>query len=106
MPSPLRSFFTKEGGLHISHIKPSSPLHTKLEGRWLADEPRRLQGAGTPRYKFEVHSRSSTRSQHLALTLSLALHLTKLVLNLMIWSMSSLVSLENFFIVSVASHEL
>jgi hypothetical protein len=52
MPSPLRSFSMKEGDLHVPRIKPSSPLHTKPEGQWLADEPPKLQGAGTPRYNL------------------------------------------------------
>jgi hypothetical protein len=37
---------------------------------------------------------------------SLALHLTKLVINLRIWSMSSLIGLENFSRVSITSREL
>jgi hypothetical protein len=40
----LRSFSMKDGGLHVPRTKPSSPLHTKLEGQWLAGEPPRLQG--------------------------------------------------------------
>jgi hypothetical protein len=108
MPPSVRSFPWRKG-LLVPRTKMLSPLYTKPEGRRLADEPQRLQGAGTPRYKLEVHSRTITRSQHLALTLfrsSLALHLIKLVLNLRIWSMSSLVGLENFSRVYLASHEL
>jgi hypothetical protein len=43
-------------GLLVLYIIPctklSLPLHTKPKGRRLADEPRRPQGAGTPRYKL------------------------------------------------------
>jgi hypothetical protein len=33
MPPALRSFSTKEGGLHVPPHKVSSPLHTKSKGR-------------------------------------------------------------------------
>jgi hypothetical protein len=72
--------------------------------------PQRLQEIGILRYKLEVHSRTITRSiipySHTLSKPSLELHLTKLVLNLRIRSMSFLIGLENFSRVSVVSHEL
>ena len=64
---PLRSFSMKDGSLHVPYTKLSSPLHTKPEGRWFAGEPLKLQA---PRYKLELHSSTSHKAQHLALTLS------------------------------------
>ena len=87
----LVPFSTKEL-LHVPCTKPSTPLHTKLEGRRLAGEPPKLQEAGTPRYKFEQLSSSTqgtTLCSHTQTWASLALSLTKLVLNLGVWSMSS-----------------
>jgi hypothetical protein len=43
--------FPRRRGL-VPRTKLSSPLHTKLEGRRLADEPRRLQEAGTPKLQL------------------------------------------------------
>jgi hypothetical protein len=48
MSSPLTSFSTKGGGLHIPHTQVSTTLHTKLEGWRIAREPLRPQGSGTP----------------------------------------------------------
>jgi hypothetical protein len=52
------------------------------------------------------HHNITTPCSHTLSRASLTLNLTKLVLNLRIWSMSSLVVLENFSRVSVASHKL
>ena len=40
-------------GLHVPRTKLSTLLHIKLEGRRIAGEPPKLQGAGVPRYKLE-----------------------------------------------------
>jgi hypothetical protein len=100
----------KEGGLHIPRIKPSSPLHSKLEGRRFAGEPPRLQRAGTPRYNLwftqEIAHKAVTPC---SLTLSRANSSTNIlkacakpknVIN------ELLGGLENFFRVWVDSHEL
>jgi hypothetical protein len=74
MLSPLRSFSIKEGGLHIPRTKPSLPLHTKPEGRWLADEPPRLQEASTSRYNLWFTQEPAHKvATHCSLTLSRAL---------------------------------
>ena len=63
----------KDRDLHIPRTKPSTPLHTKLEGCRLAGEPRKLQGAVTPRYKFEQLSSTAHKAHNLALTVKLEL---------------------------------
>jgi len=89
---PLKEL-AHEGGVSVLHTMLSTPLHTKPEGSWRAGEPPMLQGAGAPRYKWLVHSITAAQgSQPCLLTHSranLALTLTKLVLNLRIWSISS-----------------
>jgi hypothetical protein len=101
---------TKKGSPHPLH-KVILPLHTKPEGRRFANKPWRLQGASTSRYKLEALKNQYKVTTPYSHTLSrardnLALHLTKLVLNLKIWSISSLVGLENFSRVSITSLEL
>ena len=66
----LRSFSMKDGGLHVPCTKLSTSLHTKPEGHRHTDGSI-LQGAGSPRYKLEVHSSATYKAQHLALFLSL-----------------------------------
>jgi hypothetical protein len=39
MSSPLRSFSTNGGGLHVLRTPASTPLHTKSKGRRFAEEP-------------------------------------------------------------------
>ena len=63
----------KDGDLHIPRTRSSMLLHTKSEGRRLASEPPKLQGADTPRYKLELHSSTTHKAQDLALTLNLEL---------------------------------
>jgi hypothetical protein len=57
LPS-LRSF-PRRRSLLIPHIKPSSPLYTKPEGRRLADESQKLQGASTPRLQLRFTQESA-----------------------------------------------
>jgi len=74
---PLRSLPTKEGILHVPR--------TRFQG---VASHQMLQGADAPKYLL-IHSKTSHKAQHLALTLSkeLILALTlKLVLSLRIWS--------------------
>jgi hypothetical protein len=86
-PGHLDATFTTEfpikEGSSRSRTKPSSPLHTKPEGRRLADKRQRLKGNGTPRLQRWFTLEPCTRQQHLALSLSwsnLALTLSNLVL--------------------------
>jgi hypothetical protein len=52
------------------------------------------------------HHKVTPPCSHTLSRASLALHLTKLVLNLRIWSMNSLIGSKNFSTVFIASHEL
>ena len=97
---PLRSFSTKEGGLHVPCTKlvvaaPHQPGGSKTCRR-VTKTPRM---AGSSRYTF-VHSRTSSQgAQSCPLTHSRA----NLELNLRMWSICSLVGLEMFFKVSRVS---
>jgi hypothetical protein len=99
-----------EGGISSSpaqsHRRCSTPSQRSKTCRratkTLMDRHIEVQAWGS----LKNHHRITTPSSHTLFRASLALHLTKLVLNLRIWSMSSLVGLENFSRVSVASHEL
>ena len=98
---PQKSFSMKDGGLHVPCTKPLTPLHTKPEGQRHAGEPPRLQGGRCTEIQEWFTLDPAHKAQHLALSLSqeliLALTLTKLVLSLRIWSLSTLVGLEVFF---------
>jgi hypothetical protein len=97
----------KEGGLHVPRIKLSSPLHTKPEGRWLADEPPELQGAGTPRYNFWFTQEPAHKaSTPCSLKANPNTNTLKACANPKNMINKFLGGLENFFRVYVASHEL
>jgi hypothetical protein len=99
-----------EGGVSSS---PAQSHHRHFTpGRRIEDL---LASQKTPRGRHtEVQAWGSLKNQqkvtapysHTLSRARLALHLTKLVLNLRIWSMNSLVGLENFSKISVASHKL
>jgi hypothetical protein len=100
----------KEGDLHVLRTKPSSSLHIKPEGRWLAGEPPKLQKAGTPRYNFWFTQELAYKA---ATTCSLALSRANPSTNTLKACAKSkdvinelLDGLENFFRAWVASHEL
>ena len=80
----LRSFSTKDGGLHVPCTKSSTPLHTKPEGRRLAGEPAKLKGWAAHQDIRMVHSRTTAQGSKSCLIThsraNLALTLTKLVL--------------------------
>jgi len=93
----LRSFSTKEGGLHVPRTKLVDAAPHQVGGsltyRRVTKTPRM---AGSLRYTF-VHTRTRAQgSQSCSLTHSRA----KLVLNLKMWSLSTWVGLEVFFNVS------
>ena len=91
---PIKSFSTKEGGLHVPRTKlvvaaPHQAGGSKMCRR-VTKTPRM---DGSPRYTF-VHSRTRAQgTQPCSLTHSRV----KLVLNLKMWSIFSLVGLEMFF---------
>jgi len=101
---PLREI-VHEGGVSVPphNIVDAAPHQTggSLTCRRATNAPRRPAHWNTSL----VHSRTSHKAQHLALTLSkkliLALSLTKLVLSLRIWSICTWVGLEMFLGVGV-----
>ena len=82
-----------EGGVSVPRTILSTPLHTKLEGRWRAGEPPMLQGGRRTEIQWLVHSRTTAQgSQSYLLTdlgANLAQTLSKICKWLKIWSLSS-----------------
>ena len=101
IPLSTKKLAHKGEGVSTSPVK--GCRHCSTPSRRVDDVPashQLLQGAGAPKYLL-VHSKTSQKAQHLALTLSkeliLALTLTKFVLSLKIWSICTWVGLKVFF---------
>jgi hypothetical protein len=81
MPPPLRSFSTKEGGLHVPPHKVSSPLHSKSEGRWRLSVshlgPKASDEPCTPWFTQESPHKVGTTLHSLSSKLSLTLSICK-----------------------------
>ena len=97
---PQKSFTKKGGGLHVPRTKMSSPLHTKPEYRGRCRRATKTPRGRHTEYKRWFSPRTKAQgTQPCSLTHSRA----KLVLNLRMWSICSLVGLEMFFNVSRVS---
>ena len=73
---PLRSFSTKNGGLHVPRTNMSMSLYTKPEGRRRAGKPPRLQGWPAHRVQVMVHSKTTAQGTTTLLTHSLRSYLS------------------------------